>query len=316
MFLSRKGAVLCGNHATTGLTILLTSANLAAILPFPDIDPVAVWLGPLPIHWYGLAYVAGILLGWLYARRLLDNSRLWLNDSAPMTRQHLDDFILWVAIGIVLGGRIGYILFYDLDKVLADPIRAIQINKGGMSFHGGLTGTTIAMFLFARRNKIPVWSMFDIVAAVAPIGLFFGRIANFVNGELWGRITDVPWAMVFCSPHLIAAHDGICPAGPDPRHPSQLYEAGIEGIILFFVLFILTRWALALKKPGTVSGIFVIGYAFSRIFVEFFRQPDEQLGYLLGTNWLTMGMVLSLPMVAIGLWAVIRARQAATRQAA
>ena len=316
MFLSRKGAVLCGNHATTGLTILLTSANLAAILPFPDIDPVAVWLGPLPIHWYGLAYVAGILLGWLYARRLLDNSRLWLNDSAPMTRQHLDDFILWVAIGIVLGGRIGYILFYDLDKVLADPIRAIQINKGGMSFHGGLTGTTIAMFLFARRNKIPVWSMFDIVAAVAPIGLFFGRIANFVNGELWGRITDVPWAMVFCSPHLIAAHDGFCPAGPDPRHPSQLYEAGIEGIILFLVLFILTRWALALKKPGTVSGIFVIGYAFSRIFVEFFRQPDEQLGYLLGTNWLTMGMVLSLPMVAIGLWAVIRARQAATRQAA
>ena len=305
-----------GIHATTGLTILLTSANLAAILPFPDIDPVAVWLGPLPIHWYGLAYVAGILLGWLYARRLLDNSRLWPNDSAPMTRQHLDDFILWVAIGIVLGGRIGYILFYDLDKVLADPIRAIQINKGGMSFHGGLTGTTIAMFLFARRNKIPVWSMFDIVAAVAPIGLFFGRIANFVNGELWGRITDVPWAMVFCSPHLIAAHDGICPAGPDPRHPSQLYEAGIEGIILFLVLFILTRWALALKKPGTVSGIFVIGYAFSRIFVEFFRQPDEQLGYLLGTNWLTMGMVLSLPMVAIGLWAVIRARQAATRQAA
>lgn len=301
-------------HAATGLTILLTSANLAAILPFPDLDPIAINLGPIPVHWYGLAYVAGILLGWFYARRLLDNSALWPNNSAPMTRQHLDDFILWVAIGIVFGGRIGYILFYDLDKVLADPIRAIQINKGGMSFHGGLAGTTIAMFLFAKRSKIPVWSMFDIVAAVAPIGLFFGRIANFVNGELWGRVTDVPWAMVFCSPHVIAAHDGICPAGPDPRHPSQLYEAGIEGIVLFLLLFILTRWALALKKPGTVSGIFVIGYAFSRIFVEFFRQPDEQLGYLLGTNWLTMGMVLSLPMVAIGLWAVIRARQAATRQ--
>lgn len=303
-------------HAATGLTILLTSANLAAILPFPDLDPIAINLGPIPVHWYGLAYVAGILLGWFYARRLLDNSALWPNNSPPMTRQHLDDFILWVAIGIVFGGRIGYILFYDLDKVLADPIRAIQINKGGMSFHGGLAGTTIAMFLFAKRSKIPVWSMFDIVAAVAPIGLFFGRIANFVNGELWGRVTDVPWAMVFCSPHVIAAHDGICPAGPDPRHPSQLYEAGIEGIVLFLLLFILTRWALALKKPGTVSGIFVIGYAFSRIFVEFFRQPDEQLGYLLGTNWLTMGMVLSLPMVAIGLWAVIRARQAAARQMA
>ncbi|MGY5775686.1 prolipoprotein diacylglyceryl transferase [Rhizobium sp. LEGMi135b] len=295
---------------------MLTSANLAAILPFPDLDPIAINLGPIPVHWYGLAYVAGILLGWFYARRLLDNSALWPNNSPPMTRQHLDDFILWVAIGIVFGGRIGYILFYDLDKVLADPIRAIQINKGGMSFHGGLAGTTIAMFLFAKRSKIPVWSMFDIVAAVAPIGLFFGRIANFVNGELWGRVTDVPWAMVFCSPHVIAAHDGICPAGPDPRHPSQLYEAGIEGIVLFLLLFILTRWALALKKPGTVSGIFVIGYAFSRIFVEFFRQPDEQLGYLLGTNWLTMGMVLSLPMVAIGLWAVIRARQAAARQMA
>ncbi|ENN87909.1 Prolipoprotein diacylglyceryl transferase [Rhizobium freirei PRF 81] len=298
------------------MTILLTSANLAAILPFPDIDPIAVSLGPLSIHWYGLAYVAGILLGWFYARRLVDNGKLWLNDTAPMTRQHLDDFILWVALGIVLGGRVGYILFYDLDQVLANPIRAIQVWNGGMSFHGGLIGTTIAMFLFARRNQIPAWSMFDIVAAVAPIGLFFGRIANFINGELWGRVTDVPWAMVFCSPHVIAAHNGVCPAGPDPRHPSQLYEAGIEGVVLFLILFILTRWALALKKPGTVSGIFVIGYAFSRIFVEFFRQPDEQLGYLLGTNWLTMGMVLSLPMVAIGLWAVIRARQAAARQTA
>ncbi|OCJ05553.1 prolipoprotein diacylglyceryl transferase [Agrobacterium sp. 13-626] len=295
---------------------MLLTANLAAILPFPDIDPIAFSIVSWPIHWYGLAYVAGILLGWLYARRLVDDGKLWVNDTAPMTREHLDDFILWVALGIVLGGRIGYILFYDLDNVLAEPIRAIQINKGGMSFHGGLIGTTIAMFLFAKRNKIPVWGLFDIVAAVAPIGLFFGRIANFVNGELWGRVSDVPWAMVFCSPHLIAAHEGICPAGPDPRHPSQLYEAGVEGIVLFIVLFILTRWALALKKPGTISGVFVIGYAFSRIFVEFFRQPDEQLGYLLGTSWLTMGMVLSLPMVAIGLWAVIRAHHAAARQTA
>jgi phosphatidylglycerol:prolipoprotein diacylglycerol transferase len=295
---------------------LLTSANLAAILPFPDIDPIAFSLGPLSVHWYGLAYVAGILLGWFYARRLVDNGKLWLNDTAPMTRAHLDDFILWVAFGIVLGGRIGYILFYDLDPVLANPIRAIEVWNGGMSFHGGLIGTTIAMILFANRNKIPAWSLFDIVAAVAPIGLFFGRIANFINGELWGRTTDVPWAMVFCSPHIIAAHEGVCPAGLDPRHPSQLYEAGIEGIVLFVVLFILTRWALALKKPGTVSGVFVIGYAFSRIFVEFFRQPDEQLGYLLGTNWLTMGMVLSLPMVAVGLWAVIRARHVAARQTA
>ncbi|MFT4185155.1 MAG: prolipoprotein diacylglyceryl transferase [Rhizobium sp.] len=294
---------------------MLTSANLAAILPFPDIDPIAFSIGPWPIHWYGLAYVAGILLGWLYARRLVDNGKLWLNDTAPMTRLHLDDFILWVALGIVLGGRIGYILFYDLGPVLADPIRAVQINKGGMSFHGGLIGTTVAMFFFAHRNKIPMWSLFDIVAAAAPIGLFFGRIANFVNGELWGRVSDVPWAMVFCSPHLAAANQGICPAGLDPRHPSQFYEAGLEGIVLFLVLFALARWALALKKPGTLSGVFIIGYALSRIFVEFFRQPDKQLGYLLGTNWLTMGMVLSLPMIAIGLWAVLRARHAAARMA-
>ena len=293
-----------------------TAADLMAIMPFPNIDPIAFAIGPVAIHWYGLAYVAGIMIGWYYARLIAANDSLWPGNVSPITKAQLDDFVVWVALGVVLGGRIGYILFYDLDPVLANPIRAIEVWNGGMSFHGGLIGTTIAMILFAKRNKVPVWSLFDIVAAVAPLGLFFGRIANFINGELWGRAADVPWAMVFCSPHVIAAHNGICPAGPDPRHPSQLYEAGIEGIILFLVLFILTRWGLALKKPGTVSGIFVIGYAFSRIFVEFFRQPDEQLGYLLGTNWLTMGMVLSLPMVAIGLWAVVRARQAATRQTA
>ena len=285
-------------------------------MPFPDIDPIAFSIGPLAIHWYGLAYVAGILLGWAYARRIAANDSLWPGNASPISRTQLDDFIVWAALGVVLGGRLGYIFFYDLSAVLHNPIRAVEIWNGGMSFHGGLTGTTIAMILFARRHAISVWSLFDIVATVVPFGLFFGRIANFINGELWGRAADVPWAMVFCSPHVIAAHNGICPAGPDPRHPSQLYEASIEGIILFLVLFILTRWALALKKPGTVSGIFVIGYALSRIFVEFFRQPDEQLGYLLGTNWLTMGMVLSLPMVAIGLWAVVRARQAATRQTA
>jgi phosphatidylglycerol---prolipoprotein diacylglyceryl transferase len=277
---------------------LLTAASLLAILPYPKINPIAFSLGPLSIHWYGLAYVAGILLGWTYARRLVGQGRLWRNDTPPMTAAHLDDFIVWVALGIVLGGRIGYILFYDLGAVIENPIVAIQIWNGGMSFHGGLLGTTIAMILFARRHKIPVWSLFDIVAAVTPLGLFFGRIANFVNGELWGRISDAPWAMVFPT------------GGPFTRHPSQLYEAGLEGIVLFLVLAFMTYRLLALKTPGTITGIFVIGYALSRIFVEFFREPDAQLGYLLGTNWLTMGMVLSSPMILFGIWAIVRSRHA------
>ena len=268
-----------------------------SIMPFPNIDPVAFNLGPLPIHWYGIAYVFGIMLGWYYARTLSLADRLWPHEKSPMTPVHLDDFIVWAAAGIVLGGRIGYILFYDMGAVVANPIRALQIWNGGMSFHGGLIGTTIAMVLFARRNGIPVWSMFDIIAAVAPIGLLFGRLANFVNGELWGRLTDVPWAVVFPT------------GGPFARHPSQLYEAGLEGIVLLIILAILIYGFKALRRPGTVTGVFVCGYALSRIFVEFFREPDAQIGYLAG-NWLTMGMVLSTPMFLLGVWAVLRARRA------
>jgi|GEM_PF-177425 len=231
-------------------------------MPFPNIDPVALSIGPLAIHWYGIAYVAGIMLGWFYARRLARTDRLWPNDTSPISAQHLDDFILWAAGGIVLGGRIGYILFYDLGAVAANPIRALEIWNGGMSFHGGLIGTTIAMILFARKNGIPVWSMFDVIAAVAPIGLLFGRIANFINGELWGRIADVPWAVVFPT------------GGPFARHPSQLYEAGLEGLVLVIILAIAIYAFKALKTPGVVTGIFVCGYALSRIFLEFFREPD------------------------------------------
>ncbi|MDD1498491.1 prolipoprotein diacylglyceryl transferase [Agrobacterium sp. CNPSo 3708] len=267
-------------------------------MPFPNIDPIAFSIGPISIHWYGIAYVVGILLGWYYARKLSMTDRLWPGDKSPVTPVHLDDFIIWAAAGIVLGGRIGYVLFYDLPAVMANPVRAFEIWNGGMSFHGGLLGTTIAMILFARRNAIPVWSMFDIIAAVAPVGLFFGRIANFINGELWGRLTDVPWAVVFPT------------GGPFARHPSQLYEAGLEGIVLLIILSVLI-WAFkALKTPGTATGTFVAGYALSRIFVEFFREPDAQIGYLAG-NWLTMGMVLSAPMFALGVWAILRARFAA-----
>ncbi|MBV7519754.1 prolipoprotein diacylglyceryl transferase [Ensifer sp. ENS12] len=275
-----------------------TLATRLAILPFPEIDPVIFQIGPLAVHWYGLAYVAGILIGWFYARRLAMNNALWRNETPAVTLQQLDDFLLWAAGGIVLGGRIGYILFYDLGSVLANPIRAIEIWNGGMSFHGGFLGTTLAMIIFARRNGIVLWSLFDIVAAVVPIGLFFGRIANFINGELWGRLSSMPWAIVFPT------------GGPFARHPSQLYEAALEGLVLLGLLswFIYRRQAL--KSPGLVTGIFVLGYALSRIFVEFFREPDAQIGYLVG-GWLTMGMVLSLPMALAGIWAITRARRAA-----
>jgi phosphatidylglycerol:prolipoprotein diacylglycerol transferase len=277
---------------------LETIATRLSILPFPDIDPVIFTIGPLAVHWYGLAYVAGILLGWLYARRIVQDASLWHKGTPAFTPEQLDDFLLWAAGGIVLGGRIGYILFYDLGSVLENPIRAVEIWNGGMSFHGGLLGTTLAIIVFARKNVIPLWSLFDVVAAVVPIGLFFGRIANFINGELWGRLSSMPWAVVFPT------------GGPFARHPSQLYEAALEGLMLLALLAYFVYRRKALKTPGLITGIFVCGYAASRIFVEFFREPDAQIGYLAG-GWLTMGMVLSLPMALAGIWAIARARRAA-----
>ncbi|MBB4955284.1 phosphatidylglycerol:prolipoprotein diacylglycerol transferase [Agrobacterium vitis] len=271
--------------------------SLFTELPYPQIDPIAISIGPVAIRWYGLAYVTGILIGWWLARRMINTARLWPGHHSPITEKHLDDFLVWAALGIVLGGRIGYILFYDLDPVLANPMVALEIWRGGMSFHGGLAGATLAMIIFARRNGLPVWMLFDVVASVAPIGLFFGRIANFINGELWGRASDVAWAMQFPT------------GGPFTRHPSQLYEAALEGIALLVVVQVLGRKTSALKHSGTISGIFICGYSLARTFVEFFREPDAQLGYLAG-GWLTMGMVLSMPMFALGLWAIWRAQTA------
>jgi phosphatidylglycerol:prolipoprotein diacylglycerol transferase len=268
---------------------LLSVLDLFAVVSFPAIDPIAFSIGPLSVHWYGLAYVAGILIGWLVARDLLRRPKLWPNGTPPATVEQIDDFILWVAIGIVAGGRIGYILFYDFAAVAANPVRAIEVWNGGMSFHGGFLGATLAMVFFARKHLVPLWSLFDIVASVAPLGIFFGRIANFINGELWGRPSDVPWAMAFPT------------GGPFPRHPSQLYEAALEGMLLFLLLQILARAFGALRHPGRITGVFVTLYAAARIFVEFFREPDVQIGYLFG-GWLTMGMVLSLPMALVGLW--------------
>ena len=274
------------------------SATLLSLMVFPDIDPVIFAVGPVQVRWYGLAYVVGILLGWRYARKLVGNDRLWPAGGSRMTALDIDDFLLWATVGIVAGGRLGYILFYDFAAVSANPVRAFEIWNGGMSFHGGLLGTLVAMILFARKRNIPVFNLFDVVCAVVPVGLFFGRLANFINSELWGKLTDVPWAFVFPT------------GGPFPRHPTQLYEAALEGLVLLSVLAWLIYRRQALAKRGLVAGCFVAGYALSRIFVEFFREPDIQIGYLAG-GWLTMGMVLSLPMLIAGLWVVATAKSRA-----
>lgn len=267
-------------------------------LAFPNIDPVMLQVGPIAIHWYGVAYVVSILVGWWYAKRLVANAGLWRNNTPPLKAEDLDDFLVWAALGIVLGGRLGYILFYDLPVYLADPLQIFAVWRGGMSFHGGFLGVVLAMVIFTRRRNIPLFGLIDTIAPVAPIGIGLVRIANFINSELWGSPTDVPWAMVFPN------------GGPEPRHPSQLYEAALEGLALFILLRLLTHTAFKLKSPGFVGGAFIAGYGISRIIVEFFRVPDAQIGYLLG-GWLTMGMVLSLPMVIIGVIAMAWSSKAA-----
>ena len=269
-------------------------------LPFPAFDPVLIQIGPFAIRWYALAYIVGILGGWLYARAIIRTERLW-DGKPPLTVVDFDDFILWVTLGIILGGRTGYVLFYNPAYFFANPSEIVQLWKGGMSFHGGFLGCVIAVIAFARYRGIPILSLGDIVCAVAPIGLFLGRLANFINAELWGRTTDVAWAFVFPG------------AGPLPRHPSQLYEATLEGIVLFIVLAAMMRGG-ALKRPGTILGSFCLGYGIARTICEFFREPDQQLGFLWGG--LTMGMLLSLPLMIAGITLIMAARRAKPLQQA
>ena len=270
----------------------------------PEIDPVALQLGPLAVRWYGLAYLVGILLGWSYARRLVKNERLW-NGRPTLTIADIDDFLLWLVVGIVLGGRVGYALFYQPGFYLDDPLGFFRLWQGGMSFHGGLLGTILAMTIFALRRGLVALSLFDVVAASVTFGLFFGRVANFINAELWGRATDLPWGVVFCNATIEALNGGFCPAGSEPRHPSQLYEAALEGVMLFIVLRILTHGFKSLSRPGLTGGAFIAGYGAARIAVEFVREPDPQLGVFAG--FLTMGMILSLPMVLVGVGAMVMA---------
>jgi phosphatidylglycerol:prolipoprotein diacylglycerol transferase len=267
-------------------------------LPFPMIDPVAIAIGPIAIRWYALAYVVGLLGGWFYARRLAAREDLWRPLRAP-TATEVDDLIVWVAFGIVLGGRLGYVLFYNLPVFLANPIEIFAVWHGGMSFHGGFLGAILALVLFSRSRGLNPLALLDLAAVVAPIGLFFGRIANFVNGELWGRpAPDFPYAFVFPN------------GGPVPRHPSQLYEAFAEGLVLFIVMAIAAR-TFGFRRPGLLGGIFVTGYAIARITCEFFREPDPQLGFLVGGA--TMGQLLSLPMVLVGLTVIVLAWRGLTR---
>jgi len=255
------------------------------VIPFPAFDPVLVTIGPVAIRWYALAYIVGILLGWLYARALIRSERLW-GGPAPLTVTDYDDFVLWVTLGIILGGRIGYVLFYNPGYFATHPWETLQLWKGGMSFHGGFLGCVLAVILFARYRGLSILSLGDITCAAGTIGIFLVRIANFVNGELWGRPTDVPWAMVFPN------------GGPLPRHPSQLYEAALEGLLLFLLLGALIRVG-ALKRPGLILGAFMLGYAGARSICEHFREPDAQLGFLWGG--LTMGTLLSLPLLLAGI---------------
>ena len=248
-------------------------------IPFPAIDPVAVAIGPFVVRWYALAYIVGLLLGWRYC--------LVLADRPPrlVERGDIDDFLVWATLGVVFGGRIGYVLFYQPGYYLQHPIEALYLWHGGMSFHGGALGVTLAILLFTRARRLPVLAFSDVIAEAIPIGLFFGRIANFINGELFGRETDIPWAMVFPN------------GGPVPRHPSQLYEAVCEGLLLFLLL-LLAEHRGARRRPGIVTGLFLIGYAVARMSGELFRQPDAQLGFLVfGT---TMGQLLSIPVLIAG----------------
>ncbi|HYC05991.1 MAG TPA: prolipoprotein diacylglyceryl transferase [Azospirillaceae bacterium] len=263
---------------------------MLAALAFPDIDPVALQIGPFALRWYALAYIVGVVLGWWYASKL--NRR----KPEPLTSDHLGDFASWAILGILIGGRLGSVLFYNLPYYLENPLEVFFLWQGGMSFHGGLLGIIAAVILFARRHGFSPFVLGDLVAACGPIGLFLGRIANFVNGELWGRQTDVAWAVVFPDPR----------AGAVPRHPSQLYEAVLEGIVLFVVLWLLSRRREIMERHGILCGVFFIGYGLSRIIVEFFREPDAQLGYLAGV--FTMGQLLSLPMVLVGIWMIARAK--------
>ena len=274
-------------------------------LPFPKIDPILVQLGPLAIRWYALSYIAGLILAWALIRRLLGAEQLWGGAARPSPAS-VDDLLVYCAIGVIVGGRLGNVLFYDPGYYFSHPIEIFKIWEGGMAFHGGLIGASVGIIVFAWRYHTPALTVFDLACLTAPIGIFFGRIANFIKPELWGRPTDVPWAVIF------PGADDV----PTPRHPSQIYEALLEGLAVFVILSIAARFG-ALRRPGLIAGAFGVLYGATRIFCEFFRDPDPRLEDLGGG--LTMGMVLSTPLIIIGLaligWSLRKGRGGANERA-
>jgi phosphatidylglycerol:prolipoprotein diacylglycerol transferase len=265
------------------------------MIQFPDINPVAFSVGPLAVRWYALSYIAGLLFAIWYAKRLVANRSLWEDRQPTLTPKQVDDLFIWLALGVILGGRLGYVLFYNPLRYLASPLDTAKMWLGGMSFHGGFLGVVIALLIYGRRHGATLDRLLDLGAAATPVGLGLGRLANFINGELYGRAGNVPWAMIF-------------PNDPEqiPRHPSQLYEAILEGFALFLIVRLANYRFKALAHPGRASGLFALFYGLFRILVEFFREPDTQLGYLFG--FITMGMILSLPLVAVGIWLLARSR--------
>ena len=261
-----------------------------ATLPFPDFDPILIEIGPLAIRWYALAYVTGLIIGWRYLVALSRRPGAVLDEAA------VDDLLVWITVSMILGGRLGYVLAYNPAYFADDPGALFRVWEGGMAFHGGLLGVTVAMIWFARRRGLPVLAVSDMVATIVPVGLFFGRLANFINGELFGRASELPWAMVFPR------------GGPAPRHPSQLYEAALEGAALFALLVWLSKRPAVAARPGLLTGVFCAGYALARMTVELFREPDAQLGFLFAG--VTMGQMLSLPLLLFGLILVVAARAA------
>ena len=254
------------------------------VLPYPAINPVLVQWGPLAIRWYALAYIAGLVLGWLIIRRIVAGDRYWNGNKRP-SADSIDDLLVYCAFGVIIGGRLGDVLFYDPQYYFSHPIEIFKIWQGGMAFHGGLIGALVGVLLFSRRYRAPALTVLDLCSLVAPIGIFFGRIANFIRPELWGRPTNVPWAVVFPG------------TNGEPRHPSQIYEALLEGLLAFVILYALAQMG-ALRRPGIITGVFAIVYGAARIFSEFFREPDPRLEDL--GRGLTMGMVLSFPLIIVG----------------
>lgn len=262
-------------------------------IPYPVIDPIAFEIGPLAVRWYGLAYMFGLLFAWIYVRALLNDNSLWPQGRPPMASDRADDLLLMITLGVVIGGRLGSIIFYEPSYYLENPLKIFAVWEGGMAFHGGLLGVIFAVWLFARWRKVSMLSIADLACAATPVGIFLGRIANFINGELYGRVTHVPWAMVFPD------------AGPFPRHPSQLYEALLEGLLLFVLCRYVTHWRRGLGRPGLVTGVFFVGYGVGRSIAELYRLPDP--AHALSTAYTTPGMVYSLPMILIGGFLIWRA---------